>query len=237
MSTCKASCADRLGRNPNEQSSMSASKIGSSTILSAACTTRSRTVGSTAAAAHCCPRLGDEHPPGRQGPIPSLLEGRGQLVKQPGNPVLLDIRQRDVVDASRAAIAAHLLPRPVQHVPAVDLVEQRMEPPGRVGLGRPVQRMLQGPNPVVPDSGKGGPSRNGTHPIPPATHARTKQRPFPSPQVVLSYGSTGTTTASDSLPARTPTSRLHTGYRTAPSTPNRSTLGPGRASPVPAATL
>jgi hypothetical protein len=45
MSTCRASCADRLGRNPNEQSSMSASKIGSSTILAAACTIRSRTVG------------------------------------------------------------------------------------------------------------------------------------------------------------------------------------------------
>jgi len=31
----------------------------------------------------------------------------------------------------------------------------------------------------------------------------------------LSCGSTGTTAASDSLPARTSTSRLHTGYRTA----------------------
>jgi hypothetical protein len=38
---------------------------------------------------------------------------------------------------------------------------------------------------------------------------------LPSPQVVLSYGSTGTTTASDALPARPSTSRLHTGYRTA----------------------
>src|SRR5215213_1250853 len=44
-STCRASCADRLGRNPKEQSSMSASKIGSSTILTAACTMRSRTAG------------------------------------------------------------------------------------------------------------------------------------------------------------------------------------------------
>jgi hypothetical protein len=45
MTTCKASWAARLGRNPNEQSNMSASKIGSSTILSAACTIRSATVG------------------------------------------------------------------------------------------------------------------------------------------------------------------------------------------------
>ena len=45
MSTCMASSAARLGRNPSEQGSMSASKIGSSTIFTAACTTRSRTLG------------------------------------------------------------------------------------------------------------------------------------------------------------------------------------------------
>ncbi len=45
MTTCKASCAPRLGRNPNEQGSMSASKTGSSTIFNAACTTRSRIDG------------------------------------------------------------------------------------------------------------------------------------------------------------------------------------------------
>jgi hypothetical protein len=40
MSTCRASCAERRGRNPKEQSRMSASKTGSNTIFSAACTTR-----------------------------------------------------------------------------------------------------------------------------------------------------------------------------------------------------
>ena len=44
-STCKASCADRLGRNPNEHGKKSASKIGSMTIFTAACTTRSRIAG------------------------------------------------------------------------------------------------------------------------------------------------------------------------------------------------
>jgi hypothetical protein len=43
--TCKPSWAARRGRNPNEQSNMSASKIGSRTIFTAACTTRSATVG------------------------------------------------------------------------------------------------------------------------------------------------------------------------------------------------
>jgi hypothetical protein len=45
MTTCKASWAARRGRNPNEQSNISASTIGSSTIFSAACTIRSATAG------------------------------------------------------------------------------------------------------------------------------------------------------------------------------------------------
>jgi hypothetical protein len=44
-STCRASCALRFGRNPNEHGNMSASNTGSSTILSAACTIRSRIEG------------------------------------------------------------------------------------------------------------------------------------------------------------------------------------------------
>jgi hypothetical protein len=58
MSTCRASCAARLGRNPNEQGSMSASKIGSSTIFIAACTTRSRTVGMDSGRCSAVPGLG-----------------------------------------------------------------------------------------------------------------------------------------------------------------------------------
>ena len=50
-STCRASCVERFGRNPKLHSAKSASKIGSSTIFSAACTMRSRTAGSTAVAA------------------------------------------------------------------------------------------------------------------------------------------------------------------------------------------
>ena len=44
-STCKASCADRFGRNPKLAGRKSASKTGSSTIFAAACTIRSRTGG------------------------------------------------------------------------------------------------------------------------------------------------------------------------------------------------
>src|SRR5690606_19815942 len=89
-----------------------------------------------------------------------------------------------------------------QHVSAVDLVEQRMEPSIRVGLGRPVKHVLQGPDSVAIDSCQGGSSRNlGTH-QPVLTSTRVNEAAaLPSPQVVLSHGSTGTTAASDSLPA------------------------------------
>jgi hypothetical protein len=43
MSTCRASCCDRFGRNPKLHGRKSASKTGSSTIFTAACTIRSRT--------------------------------------------------------------------------------------------------------------------------------------------------------------------------------------------------
>jgi hypothetical protein len=45
MSTCRASWADFFGRNPKLHGIMSASKTGSMTIFTAACTTRSRTAG------------------------------------------------------------------------------------------------------------------------------------------------------------------------------------------------
>jgi hypothetical protein len=45
-------------------------------------------------------------------------------VEQPVNPVLLDLGDGELVDARRAAVAAHLLPRPLQDVPAGELVGQ-----------------------------------------------------------------------------------------------------------------
>ena len=45
MSTCRASCAERPGRNPKLHGRKSASKTGSSAIFTADCTIRSRTAG------------------------------------------------------------------------------------------------------------------------------------------------------------------------------------------------
>ena len=48
-----------------------------------------------------------------------------------------------MIDAGRTVIAGHLLPRPLQDVPAVDLVIERVEPSPGIGLGRPVEAALQ----------------------------------------------------------------------------------------------
>ena len=56
-------------------------------------------------------RLRDHHPPGRQRPVPLLPQFAGQLIEQPGNPVLLNRGQGDLVDARRAIVTAHRGPR------------------------------------------------------------------------------------------------------------------------------
>ena len=124
------------------------------TSFMAACTTRSRTAG-----------------------IDS-----GQLVEQPVNPVPLDITDSGPVDAGRAAIAAHQLPRTLQHVPAVDLVIERVEPSPGIGLGRPVKRSLQFSNLVC----FSGPSHLWHSPILPRTRRMNEAAALPSPTVLLS---------------------------------------------------
>ena len=183
-------------------------------------------------------RLRDHHPPGRQRPVPLLPQFAGQLIEQPGNPVLLDLRQGDLVNARRAIVTAHRSPRPLQDVPAADLVIQRVESPSGIGLGRPVQRMLQGTDRIQTSRPlSGGTSRNGTHRAPPDRHcASTKQRPFPHRRLCCP--------AAQSVlrPPPTPTRpAIHFPGspvigRHAPVTLPQVT-GPGRASPVPAATL
>jgi hypothetical protein len=93
--------------------------------------------------------LRDQYPTRRQRPTAAVLQLGGQLIKQPDNPVLLDLVQGDLVDARRAVIHAHRDPRTPQHVSAVDLVRKRVEASSGIGLGRPVQRMLQGTNRIT----------------------------------------------------------------------------------------
>ncbi len=79
---------------------------------------------------------------GKRTPAP-VPEVRGQFVEQPVDAVPLDVGESGPVDAGRAAIGAHRLPRPLQDVPAMDFVVERVEPSFGVGLGRPVERPLQ----------------------------------------------------------------------------------------------
>ena len=130
------------------------------------------------------PGLRYQHPPGRQRPVPALPQLASQLTEQPAYAVLPDCGQGDLVDARRTVIPAHCDPRAPQNIPAADLVKQRVERPPGIGLGRPVQRMLQGTDRIGRDtparSLRGGTSLTGTHRAPPWQGcARAKQRPFP----------------------------------------------------------
>src|SRR5262249_14769575 len=122
------------------------------------------------------PRLRYEHPTRRQRPVPTVPQICGQLVKEPGNPVLLNLGQSGLIDARRAVVTTHRDPRPPQDVPAQDLVPQRVEPPPGISLGRPVQRMLQGADRIQGRTSPAGrTSRNGTpRAPPPQRYASTK---------------------------------------------------------------
>ena len=101
-----------------------------------------------------------------------------------------------------------------------------------------VKHMLQRADPVPTDSRQGGPSRtSGTHRSGPFSVRVNEEAALPCPQVVLSCRSERYYGRLRLPPGTPPTSRLHTGYRTASSAPARSTLRPGRVSPVPAATI
>ncbi len=131
--------------------------------------------------------LWDVDPPGRDGLEPLLSQLCFQFAEQPVNPVLLDVGDGGLVDAWCAGIAAHLRPRPLQDVPAVDLVVERVEPSSGIGLGRTVKLALQGTDRVegLLDA-QGGTSLLGTHRPLLLARAWTKQRRFPSPAGVLS---------------------------------------------------
>ncbi len=92
-------------------------------------------------------------------------------------------------------------PRPLQDVPAGDLVVERVEASPRVGLGRPVERSLQFSDSVL----LGGASHEGTHQPFPARETRGRSSgPSHHRRLCCPTGSSGTTAASDALPAGRP---------------------------------
>jgi hypothetical protein len=65
--------------------------------------------------------LRDEYPASRERSKAAVLQIHDQLVKEPVNAVLLDIGDGLPVDAGRAFVGTHQLPRPLHDVPAMDL--------------------------------------------------------------------------------------------------------------------
>ena len=148
-----------------------------------------------------------------------------------GGAAARPVSQGGLVDARRTVVTAHRDPRPPHDVSAPDLVMQRMEPASRIGLGRPLKRMLQSSNRIIrlprrdyhrsrPGPHRGGTSQIGTHRAPPSRHyARNEAAALPSPAVLLSARLDQYYDRLRLPPGTSTTSRLHTGYRHQPSTP------------------
>ena len=187
-------------------------------------------------------RLGNINPPGREGTVAAISQRGSQLTQEPAGAVLLHLGDADPVDARCAVVPAHLNPRALQHVCAADLVEQRMEPPPGISLGRPVKHVLQSADPVTINSTQGGPNRvTGTHRPHPSRSCMNEAAALPSPPVLLSgrlkqyYGRLRLP------PGQQPISRF-AGYKAPRSggTAHKArphATGPGRVSQVPAATI
>ena len=122
---CRASWAQRPGRNPCEQGRKSASYTGSSSITIALCATLSSNVG--------MPRgrlvpsaFGDVVPPDRRRAVAPGLDP-AQKLQQVGLQVLLVVRRCHAVDACRALLARQ--PLRLLHPFVVDAAVQRREHP------------------------------------------------------------------------------------------------------------
>jgi N-terminal domain of anti-restriction factor ArdC len=129
-------------------------------------------------------RLGSQVRKGEKGigVIAPVTYRPAEFIQHPGHPVPLDVGDSGPVDPGRAAVAAHLNPRALQNVPAIDLVVERVEPSPGISLGRPVQRSLQSLDTVL----LGGPSHEGTHPPFPAPKRIDEAAALSSPAVMLS---------------------------------------------------
>ena len=241
MSTCRASCADRPGRNPKLHGKKSASKTGSSTIFAAACTIRSRTAGIESGLCSSVPGFGMNT---RRAGIGRYRPSRNSLASS----------SRSRVTPYSSTAAKVVLSMPGAPLFVRTLTHARHRTSLRLILSYSAWNRRPG-SALAARYSACCKARTGSTGIPrpdpctaglaltaltgPLLHiTRTDEAAaLPSPQVVLSCGSTGTTAASDAHPASDPLPGV-TGYRTPRSgSRNPQAAGPGRASPVPAATL
>ena len=100
MSTCRASCVDRFGRNPKEHGNISAWQDRLEHDLHRGLhdpvTHRRNRQGTQLPTTG----LGYEHPTSRLRTPPADLQIHDQLIQQPGYPVLLDIGDGFAVDTT-----------------------------------------------------------------------------------------------------------------------------------------
>jgi len=178
-------------------------------------------------------RLRDENPPGRQRPVPPSRNSAPASPSSRDTPLLLSVRQADTVNAAAAAVGGAHLPPLSSTPPAVDLVEQRMEPSARTALGRPVSACCKALT-LSPDSRQGGPSRNtGAHQSAAPSSRVNEAAALPSPQVCVLrldqyYGRPRPPPGRAPFPGSTPV--INGVFRASPQH-----APPGRVSPVPAA--
>ena len=152
---------------------------------------------------------------------PSL--NRGQLVEQPGHPVLLDIGDGDPVDTRCAAVCAHRDPTPAtgrlceRPCPTAreTVARDRPWPPGTAHAAR----HEPDPHGTTPAAAELAETAL-TGPLHRQQYASTKQRPFPHRRLCCPLGSSSTTAASDAHPARHPLPGLPVIGHAAPATPS-----------------
>ncbi|MCA1699618.1 MAG: hypothetical protein LC790_12255, partial [Actinobacteria bacterium] len=73
------------------------------------------------------PALGDIHPSRGPRAITLLFELYLELIEERVDPTVFDLGDRDAVNPGSATVLAHLLPRPLKDIPAMDAIPERVE--------------------------------------------------------------------------------------------------------------
>jgi hypothetical protein len=103
-------------------------------------------IGNTQRALFRFTRFRDPNSPNRSGTIRPVPQARRYLVEESLDSGVLNISDGDRINSRSTLILANLPPRLPENISAVNPVKQRVEPPVRRPLGRPVQRVLQSPS-------------------------------------------------------------------------------------------
>ena len=244
MSTCRASCADRPGRNPKLTGRKPASKTGSSTIFSAARTIRSRTGGieSGLSSPAGAPGLGMKTRRAGSGRYRPSLSSAASSPSSRATPY-----SSTAARVTLSMPGAPLLARTATHARHRTSLWQTLSysawnlRPGSALAARYSAcckaRTGSAGTPRTDPCAAGLAETALTGPLPDSTAHQRSSGPSHHRRLCCPPGSTGTTAASDAHPASNPLPEV-IGCRTPRSGSSKpQATGPGRASPVPAITI